>query len=156
MQREQLKSGTYVRFPGGECYQVNELIGAGGSSLLYSANKMIFYKGKYVLETHMHYALKECFPYSEQYEFIRLESGEVAPKEASKDAAFYLRYVSWMQAHEGQITADIYSKEAVRMIPMQKLANVVEISTDEGKTFHSVRNTFTAGAKRRICLHMEE
>ena len=143
MQREQLKSGTYVRFPGGECYQVNELIGAGGSSLLYSANKMIIYKGKDGLETHMHYALKECFPYSEQYEFIRLESGEVAPKEASKDAAFYLRYVSWMQAHEGQITADIYSKEAVRMIPMQKLANVVEISTDEGKTFHSVRNTFT-------------
>ena len=86
MQREQLKSGTYVRFPGGECYQVNELIGAGGSSLLYSANKMIFHKEKYVLETHMHYALKECFPYSEQYEFIRLKSGEIVPKNESKDA----------------------------------------------------------------------
>ena len=83
MQREQLKSGTYVRFPGGECYQVNELIGAGGSSLLYSANKMIFHKEKYVLETHMHYALKECFPYSEQYEFIRLKSGEIVPKNES-------------------------------------------------------------------------
>lgn len=144
MQREQLKSGTYVRFPGGECYQVNELIGAGGSSLLYSANKMIFHKEKYVLETHMHYALKECFPYSEQYEFIRLKSGEIVPKNESKDAEFYLRYVSWMQTHEGQITSEIYSKEAVRMIPMQKLANVVEISVDEGKTFHSVKNTFTA------------
>lgn len=143
MQREQLKSGTYIRFPGGECYQVNELIGAGGSSLLYSANKMIFHKGSYMIETHMRYALKECFPYAQKYEFIRLESGEVVPKEESKEAEAYLQYVSWMQVHEGQITADIYSKEAVRMIPMQKLAKGVEISTDKGKSFHYVKNTFT-------------
>ena len=38
--RDYLKEKTFVRFPGGECYEILGMIGEGGSGLIYSAGKL--------------------------------------------------------------------------------------------------------------------
>lgn len=141
--REYLKEGTYVRFPGGDCYQINAGIGEGGGSLLYSAGRLTYKDGNYISESKIRYALKECFPFSRQFTFMRLPSGEVCPEEASEEAGGYLRFVASMQLNEGRITSDIYDTEAIRMVPIQQVSGGVEISFDQGKTFAYVANTFT-------------
>lgn len=143
MRREYLKNNTYIRFPGGECYKINRRIGEGGGSLLYSVCKLIFQDGIYREQNNIRYALKECFPYSEEYGFVRNSSGEIQPETNHKQAAEYLHYVASMQLNEGKITADIYETEAIRMIPILHLTSGAEISLDEGKNFHYVANTYT-------------
>ena len=34
--RDYLKEKTFIRFPGGECYEILGMIGEGGSGLIYS------------------------------------------------------------------------------------------------------------------------
>lgn len=146
MEREYLSDNTYIRFPGGECYKINGRIGRGGGSLLYSACKMVLQDGKYKEQSRIRYALKECFPYSEQYEFARDSAGEIRPVTESQEAEHYLHYVAAMQLNEGKITSEIYEKEAIRMVPILHLAGGAEISQDQGESFHYVSNTYTVMA----------
>ena len=146
MEREYLSDNTYIRFPGGECYKINGRIGRGGGSLLYSACKMVLQDGKYEEQSRIRYALKECFPYSEQYEFARDSAGEIRPVTESQEAEHYLHYVAAMQLNEGKITSEIYETEAIRMIPILHLAGGAEISQDQGESFHYVSNTYTVMA----------
>ena len=146
MEREYLSDNTYIRFPGGECYKINGRIGRGGGSLLYSACKMVLQDGKYEEQSRIRYALKECFPYSEQYEFARDSAGEIRPVTESQEAEHYLHYVAAMQLNEGKITSEIYEKEAIRMVPILHLAGGAEISQDQGESFHYVSNTYTVMA----------
>lgn len=143
MRREYLKNNTYIRFPGGECYKINGRIGEGGGSLLYSASKLIFQDEIYREQNNIRYALKECFPYSEEYSFVRNSFGEIQPEGNHKQAADYLHYVASMQLNEGKITSDIYETEAIRMVPILHLASGAEISLDEGQSFHYIANTYT-------------
>ena len=39
--RDYLKEKTFIRFPGGECYEILGMIGEGGSGLIYSAGKVV-------------------------------------------------------------------------------------------------------------------
>lgn len=146
MEREYLSDNTYIRFPGGECYKINGRIGRGGGSLLYSACKMVLQDGKYEEQSRIRYALKECFPYSEQYDFVRNSTGEIRPVTESQEAEHYLHYVAAMQLNEGKITSEIYETEAIRMIPILHLAGGAEISQDQGESFHYVSNTYTVMA----------
>lgn len=146
MEREYLSDNTYIRFPGGECYKINGRIGRGGGSLLYSACKMVLQDGKYEEQSRIRYALKECFPYSEQYEFARNSAGEIRPVTESQEAEHYLHYVAAMQLNEGKITSEIYETEAIRMVPILHLAGGAEISKDQGESFHYVSNTYTVMA----------
>ena len=146
MEREYLSDNTYIRFPGGECYKINGRIGRGGGSLLYSACKMVLQDGKYEEQSRIRYALKECFPYSEKYDFARNSAGEIRPVTESQEAEHYLHYVAAMQLNEGKITSEIYETEAVRMIPILHLAGGAEISKDQGESFHYVSNTYTVMA----------
>ena len=146
MRREFLKKDTYIRFPGGECYKINGRIGEGGGSLLYSASKLAFQDGKYIEQNNLRYALKECFPCSEDYVFVRDPSGEIRPEKMTVQAEDYLRCVASMQLNEGKITSDIYETEAIRMIPILHLAGGAELSVDEGRSFQYVANTYTVMA----------
>ena len=146
MEREYLSDNTYIRFPGGECYKINGRIGRGGGSLLYSACKMVLQDGKYEEQSRIRYALKECFPYSEQYDFARDSAGEIRPVTESREAEHYLHYVAAMQLNEGKITSEIYETEAIRMVPILHLAGGAEISQDQGESFHYVSNTYTVMA----------
>ena len=146
MEREYLSDNTYIRFPGGECYKINGRIGRGGGSLLYSACKMVLQDGKYEEQSRIRYALKECFPYSEQYDFARNSTGEIRPVTESQEAEHYLHYVAAMQLNEGKITSEIYETEAIRMVPILHLAGGAEISKDQGESFHYVSNTYTVMA----------
>ena len=146
MEREYLSDNTYIRFPGGECYKINGRIGRGGGSLLYSACKMVLQDGKYEEQSRIRYALKECFPYSEQYDFARNFTGEIRPVTESQEAEHYLHYVAAMQLNEGKITSEIYETEAIRMVPILHLAGGAEISKDQGESFHYVSNTYTVMA----------
>ena len=51
-----------------------------------------------------------------------------------------------MQLNEGQMTSEIYDSEAIRLIPIQRIASSVEISFDKGQHFHYVNNAFTVMA----------
>ena len=146
MEREYLSDNTYIRFPGGECYKINGRIGRGGGSLLYSACKMVLQDGKYEEQSRIRYALKECFPYSEQYDFVRNSAGEIQSVTECQEAEHYLHYVAAMQLNEGKITSDLYETEAIRMIPILHLAGGAEISMDQGESFHYVSNTYTVMA----------
>lgn len=144
--RDYLKEGTLIRFPGGECYEILGMIGEGGSGLIYSAGKVVSQGEDYVQENSLRFALKECYPMSRQFNFLRMPSGEIVPEDASENAANYLRCVAAMQLNEGQMTSEIYDSEAIRLIPIQRIASSVEISFDRGKHFHYVNNAFTVMA----------
>ena len=46
--RDYLKEKTFIRFPGGECYEILGMIGEGGSGLIYSAGKVVRQGENYV------------------------------------------------------------------------------------------------------------
>jgi len=144
--RDYLEKGTLIRFPGGECYEILGVIGEGGSGLIYSAGKVVSQGEVYVQENSLRYALKECYPISRQYRFRRMTSGEIVPEDESSNADDYLRCVASMQLNEGQMTSEIYDSEAIRLIPIQRIASSVEISFDSGKHFHYVNNALTVMA----------
>ena len=48
--RDYLKEKTFIRFPGGECYEILGMIGEGGSGLIYSAGKVVRQGEDYVKE----------------------------------------------------------------------------------------------------------
>lgn len=144
--RDYLKEKTFIRFPGGECYEILGMIGEGGSGLIYSAGKVVRQGENYVKENSLRFALKECYPISRQFNFLRMQSGEIVPENESEAAANYLRCVASMQLNEGQMTSEIYDSEAIRLIPIQRIASSVEISFDKGQHFHYVNNAFTVMA----------
>ena len=92
--RDYLKEKTFIRFPGGECYEILGMIGEGGSGLIYSAGKVVRQGENYVKENSLRYALKECYPISRQFNFLRMQSGEIVPENESEAAANYLRCVA--------------------------------------------------------------
>lgn len=70
--RDYLKEKTFIRFPGGECYEILGMIGEGGSGLIYSAGKVVRQGEDYVKENSLRFALKECYPISRQFNFLRI------------------------------------------------------------------------------------
>lgn len=142
--RRYLPEGTWVRFPDGECYEIaGPPIGEGGGSVVYPAfRKRYTGEGRYE-SGEILYALKECFPVSVWYQFVRSASGEIVPAEESEESQAYLLAVQSMQLEEHSVTEKIY-KTGFRLTPTVNGARRVELSSDNGKTFEGVNNTFTA------------
>ena len=69
MERIPLESGTIIRFSDGTAYQIEELIGQGGSALVYEAVEV-------GTTSCMHFAIKEIYPAEK---FQRDASGEITP-----------------------------------------------------------------------------
>ncbi len=72
-----LKEGTLIKVSGGVIYKITgEPIGVGGGSVTYPALRMLP-SGDGYRTGQINYAVKECYPESEKYSFVRNVSGEI-------------------------------------------------------------------------------
>ena len=144
--REPLSPGTIVRMPGGFCCQITgSVISEGGGSLIYPVSRVrIDEEG--VHRQEMEYALKECFPLSSLHRLTRREDGTIVAEGANEEGDVqsedFLSHVKKMQLAEYETTSRIYHT-AFRMVPTVESADVVELSFDEGQSFHTVGNVVT-------------
>ena len=140
--REPLSPGTIIRMPDGFCCQVTgPVISEGGGSLIYPVSRVRI-DAEGVHRQEMEYALKECFPLSVQHRLCRKEDGTIVAEDFDGQAADFLAYVKNMQLAEQDTTNSIYHT-AFRMVPILESAATVELSLDEGESFHAVQNAMT-------------
>ena len=138
--RKVLQEGTWIRLSQGELYKITgKPIGEGGGSIVYPCKKISYLDGK-ITVSEIDYALKECFPLSAAFVFERREDGEIVSASEDPAAVRYLDSVKKMQMQEQEITGKIYNT-AARTIPVISASGEVELSFDEGHTFHLVNNT---------------
>ena len=140
--RKVLREGTWIRLSQGELYKITGTpVGEGGGSIVYPCKKISYLDGK-ITVSEIDYALKECFPLSAAFVFERREDGEIVSATEDPAAVRYLNSVRKMQMQEQEITGKIYNT-AARTIPVISASGEVELSFDEGHTFHLVNNTVT-------------
>ena len=140
--RKVLQEGTWIRLSQGELYKITgKPIGEGGGSIVYPCKKISYLDGK-ITVSEIDYALKECFPLSAAFVFERREDGEILSASEDPASVRYLDSVKKMQMQEQEITGKIYNT-AARTIPVISASGEVELSFDEGHTFHLVNNTVT-------------
>lgn len=140
--RKVLQEGTWIRLYQGELYKITgKPIGEGGGSIVYPCKKISYLDGK-ITVSEIDYALKECFPLSAAFVFERREDGEIVSASEDPASVRYLDSVKKMQMQEQEITGKIYNT-AARTIPVISASGEVELSFDEGHTFHLVNNTVT-------------
>ena len=140
-ERKPLPTGTIIRLPTGFCCQITgEPLGEGGGSLIYPIVRVHFEKHA-ARQEPMQYALKECFPISEKYRFLRDETGCIVPSVKQEEGLSFLSAVQEMQCREFEFTSHIYNA-ASRMVPVLESAKEISISTN-GQDFHTVKNTVT-------------
>lgn len=140
--RDYLQSGTWIRIADGEIYRITgDPLGEGGGSIVYPCERMRWSEEGYSAGT-IKYAMKECFPVSAHYTFVRNAEGEIVPKELDRAAEQYLQAVKEMQLGEFSKAETIYNTSA-RMVPVLSGANKISISKDEGKTYAEVNNAIS-------------
>ncbi len=140
--RKSLEKGTVIRVGGGVLYKIlGDPIGEGGGSIIYPAQRRLP-DGESYSESQILYALKECYPLSSKYAFIRKASGEIRPAQADEEAVRYLELVKRMQFSENVIAGEIY-KKGFRLTPALEFFQEVEISRDQGKTFTAAANSIS-------------
>ncbi len=133
-----LRENTMLRVPGGALYKITgEPLGEGGGSIIYPIEKYIPDGKNNYTKSNIHFALKECYPVSSRYEFIRNSEGEILP--TTEEAREYLWHIKRMQMAEDEISGKIYNT-SFRLTPILESFQMVEISYDQGTTFHQVRN----------------
>lgn len=164
--RTALKEGTIIRVPGKILYQIiGEPIGEGGGSIIYTAWKYVPDENMSYRKSPILYALKECFPLSQKYNFFRNEAGEIQPDTEQKesesdlvlamkrqsvpdacckqsDAGRYLALAKQMQLAENAITGKIYYT-GFHLTPVLELFQKIEISQDCGASFQKVCNSIS-------------
>lgn len=140
MARDYLKTGTWIKLAEGEYYRITGApLGEGGGSIVYPCEKAAYMDGVFHV-SKSRYALKECYPLSGNYVFIRNEQGEIVSQSADPIAEQYLKTVKEMQLSEYAKAEMIYNTSS-RMIPVLSGADHIEISVDDGESFTSVNNT---------------
>lgn len=142
IKRQYLMPGTLIKLNIGECYRITGMpLGEGGGSIVYPCEKITLTNGISTVG-NLKYAIKECYPISSNYKYVRNYKHEIVPELSSNAAISYLQTVKRMHMHEHSITEIIYNTSS-SMIPILSGSNQIEISIDDGKTFHFVNNTMT-------------
>lgn len=140
--RSNLPENTYLKINNNYYKITGPPIGEGGVSIIYPAIRLIFNGEKYT-PANLFFAIKETFPLSENYSFIRNTNDEiVSEKTNDKEASAYLSVIQQMQLKESIITSTIY-KKGFRLTPILDGANIAFISHNQGISFHTVNNTYT-------------
>lgn len=140
--RTPIKQGTIIKLPSGSSYQIiGAPIGSGGGSLLYPAARVIRNEEGTWEQGAIRFAIKECFPFSSSYSFVRSDSGEIISEGNHEEANRYLAHAREMQIQEEKITGAVYEK-GFRLIPTLESAEGIELSGD-GSEFHKIRSTVT-------------
>ena len=142
--RTYLKKGTILQLDSNDCYFItsDNPIGEGGGGILYSAYRLHYAaeSNSFVPDNSIDYAIKECFPVSDRFSFLRNANGEIVPGTASEEGLQYLNISKQMQMKEKEISSQIY-KKGFRITPVLSASTNCRISSDQGKTFHTVHNT---------------
>lgn len=140
--RSYLTIGTWIKLSNGEHYRITGApLGEGGGSIVYPCEKINYSVDGYTI-SKIKYAIKECYPLSSVFEFVRDSKGEITPKEKSSESEKYLQTVKQMQLSEFEKAETIYNTSS-RMIPVISGTNHISISIDDGQTFQEVNNTMT-------------
>lgn len=142
--RTYLKKGTILELDSNDYYLItsDNPIGEGGGGILYSASRLHYAaeSSSFVPDNSIDYAIKECFPVSDRFSFLRNANGEIIPETASEEGLQYLNISKQMQLKEKEISSQIY-KKGFRITPVLSASASCRISSDQGKTFHTVHNT---------------
>ena len=156
--RTYLQEGTTVTLESGDIYRITGApVGCGGGSVIYPVERLTMQQGQ-LLPGGIFYVLKECYPVSSLYPFVRDEKGEIVPASGSDDAANYLSRVKEMQAAEKEVTQQIY-RTASRLLPILDSSGSAKL-TFEGRTA-TVHNVYTvmeslASKGRSLSDYVEE
>ncbi len=130
-----------MQLDSGSVYEIcGEAIGMGGGSILYPAHRLIDADGS-VRPDGFFYALKECYPVSEDRYFGRNSLGEITPLHTGQADINYLRRAQQMQLEEGLVSQKIY-RTASRILPVRELSNSVVLTPPGGEPGR-VSNTVT-------------
>lgn len=137
--RNCLKTGTLIKVPGDIIYKITgEPIGEGGGGIIYPAIRMLPDSGGYKT-SHILYAVKECYPQSDRFQFSRNKSGEICAPPGDLEAEAYLAKAKEMQEQEESVSGSIYA-HAFRLTPILESYQQVELSFDDGATSAPVHN----------------
>ncbi len=138
--RKALDKGTIIRVSGGILYRIMSVpIGEGGGSIIYPVQRYLPDIENTYNKSSILYALKECYPVSSKYSFIRNSVGEVRPEKDDEEARLYLTRVKQMQLAENEVTGGVYQK-GFRLTPVLETFQEIEISLDQGITFEKACN----------------
>ncbi len=139
-QRKALPVGTILCLDTGSIYKITgEPVGHGGGSLIYPCLKLIEKNGIFA-ESSLHYALKECYPLSDRFDFIRSQSGEIKASEPNEEADRFLAHARTHLLEEAEISQLIYHS-STRMVPTrEQSASMIPIfpKITEGKSEQEV------------------
>lgn len=139
--REYLPAGTKIKLDTGNVYEITGApVGCGGGSILYPVQRLVFYDGS-AQPDGFFYVLKECYPVSGTYSFVRNENGEIVPENRNDDSEYYLNRAQKLLLKEDRLSRAVY-QTASRMIPTRESASMVVLEIP-GKTATVVSNTVT-------------
>lgn len=139
--REYLPAGTKIKLDTGNVYEITGApVGCGGGSILYPVQRLVFYDGS-AQPDGFFYVLKECYPVSGTYSFVRNENGEIVPENRNDDSEYYLSRAKKLLLKEERLSRAVY-QTASRMVPTRESASRVVLEIP-GKTATVVSNTVT-------------
>lgn len=139
--REYLPFGTTLQLETGNIYEITGApVGYGGGSILYPARRLVTINDK-VQSDGFSYVLKECFPVSGYYNFVRSESGEIVPQSNTSESKLYLDRAKKLLLKEETVSHAIY-QTASRVMPIRESAAQVVLRLP-GKAATSISNTVT-------------
>lgn len=139
--REYLPFGTTLQLETGNIYEITGApVGYGGGSILYPARRLVIINDK-VQSDGFSYVLKECFPVSGYYNFVRSESGEIVPQSNTSESKLYLDRAKKLLLKEETVSHAIY-QTASRVMPIRESASQVVLRLP-GKAATSISNTVT-------------
>lgn len=129
--RKFLPTGTKIITANGVCYRIQRVVGGGGSAVVYGASKDNSWR---------QFVLKECYPVSKIYNFVR-DGGSVRLEYPDdENAADFFNSVKENILHENEIGQIISTKTGRAVASWEKL-EVSKIIIDE-KTFDASESLF--------------
>ena len=128
--RKVLPAGTEIITTQGIRYKIISEIGGGGTSIIYETSRS---------ESNRKFVLKECYPVSKYYNFVR-EKGVVKLENLDADAVDFFNIVKENMLRENEIGQIIANKTGRTVSSWGKL-NVSEIVID-GKNFAASESLF--------------
>lgn len=130
MERNELKNGTVLHFPGGQSFEILRVIGGGGHSLLYEARE---------LGSELYVAVKEVFPVGG---FVR-KAGLVTPENADPERAAALEALKKaMELHETRLSQKASRRNHQVLFAQPPVWHRADIRLPDGTLLSGVENTY--------------
>ena len=125
MERNELKNGTILRFPGGQSFEILRSLGGGGSALLYEAREM---------GSELHVAIKELYPAGG---FVRRQ-GQVVPVNGGRSLENLKRS---LETRESRLSQRAGRRNYQVLFSLPPVWHQVDIRLPDGTWLEGVENT---------------